>query len=56
MEAGRSFSFAWIYEDESMLKDHGSMMSITEEDMPRVRRHFQKSHIPYVEVDILVDF
>ena len=42
--------------DESMLKIMDSMMSITEEDMPKSAAAFSKSHIPYVEVDILVDF
>ena len=31
-------------------------MSITEEDMPKSATAFSKSHIPYVEVDILVGF
>ena len=59
MIGGREAAFFFVdgfTKDESMLKIMDSMMSITEEDMPKSATAFSKSHIPYVEVDILVGF
>ena len=59
MIGGREAAFFFVdgfTKDESMLKIMDSMMSITEEDMPKSATAFSKSHIPYVEVDILVEF
>ena len=59
MIGGREAAFFFVdgfTKDESMLKIMDSMMSITEEDMPKSAAAFSKSHIPYVEVDILVGF
>lgn len=56
---GREAAFFFVdgfTKDETMLKIMDSMLSISEEDMPKSMTTFSRSHIPYVEVDILGDF
>ena len=42
--------------DEAMLKLLDSFMGVTKEDMPEDAAAFSKTHVPYIEVDVLSDF
>ncbi|MGN1378273.1 MAG: spore germination protein [Dorea sp.] len=56
---GRMSSFYFIdgfTKDETMLKIMDSLMKVTKEDMPPDATRFSRECVPYVEVDVLLNF